>query len=202
MVCNRSVRFSLLPRTHVSFKLTSLRFPPLLLYFFFVKTRRLSCCVSCDCTSASWRNTNPASKSPFTTPRLLSAQSVSSRQVTQTQNIAIDERHRRAARQQAAWRYALLNRNLFSPADSPLLELRNRIYEYCADDEQLEMPYAKGPRRDTKSFGLTQVCQQVRKEFRSMYMENLEILLTKPEHICDYINIFYTAAETANVDAI
>jgi hypothetical protein len=75
------------------------------------------------------------------------------------------------------------------------LELRNRVYEYCADGEPLETFTGTQLFENFDcTFHLTQVCQQIRKEFRPFYFENTPIFLGQLYLIDKYLADFYPTA--------
>jgi hypothetical protein len=43
--------------------------------------------------------------------------------------------------------------------------------------------------------GLTQVCREIRKEFRPIFLESTPALLEDPSELCSYIETFYPTAD-------
>ncbi|KAI4920432.1 hypothetical protein J4E85_009199 [Alternaria conjuncta] len=80
-------------------------------------------------------------------------------------------------------------------------ELRNRVYEYAKEDEssrfaprpvQNALQYPRKPRsmRPWKFFALTQVCTQVRTEYRPLWVRNLRVAFSAPSQVAAFLDTF------------
>jgi hypothetical protein len=78
------------------------------------------------------------------------------------------------------------------------LELRNKVYEYCIEPEPIFVSYH--PQSSTQQAGslrsLTQVCRQIRTEFRPLYMEQTSFRFRSPQYCAEYIDAFYPVSES------
>jgi hypothetical protein len=84
---------------------------------------------------------------------------------------------------------------LRNATDSHDPELRNTIYGFCANGDKVSMSRGATSYSRLACLGLTQVCREIRKEFRPIFLESTPALLEDPSELCSYIETFYPTAD-------